>query len=162
MIRIGIDIGGVLIGKGRENNSLFDVPNSLETLQTLSEKYRLYIISYSKEGMAQSNYNNLINYNLFWSQYYVDNKSYKASIVKHLSCNVMIDDNENILNQVKNENPEVTTILFQRYNKQKKKSHRKHILVDNWVDIITVLERLDTNNNIAEKDEQGVGYFIYS
>ena len=162
MIRIGIDIGGVLIGIGRENNSLFDVPNSLETLKTLSEKYRLYIISYSKERMAQSNYNNLINYNLFWSQYYVNNKSYKASIVKHLSCNVMIDDNENILNQVKNENPEVTTILFQRYNKQKKKSHRKHILVDNWVDIITVLERLDPNNNVIEKDELGVGYFIYS
>ena len=55
-MRIGIDIGGVLIGKREENNALFDVPDSLSSLRHLSSTNNLYIISYSKKRMAQANY----------------------------------------------------------------------------------------------------------
>ena len=77
--------------------------------------------------MARYNYTAISPYNLFWAQYYVEKKIFKSSVVKYLNCNVMIDDNENILNIVKQNKPGVITILFQRYNKQKKQSHRHHL-----------------------------------
>ena len=159
-MRIAIDIGGVLIGKCRENNNLFDVPDSLSVLKHLLNNHRLYIISYSKERMARYNYTAISPYNLFWGQYYVEKKSYKSYVIRHLNCNVMIDDNENILNQIKEENPEVITILFQRYNKQKKRNHKKHYLVENWREIITLIEGFETITIGNEIDNKGSGYYI--
>ena len=160
-MKIGVDIGGVLIGKRRENNSLFDVPNSLSSLETLVENNQLYIISYSKERMARYNYTTISPYNLFWAQYYVEKKIFKSSVVKYLNCNVMIDDNENILNQIKNENPEVITILFQRYNKQKKRSHRKHYLVEDWQEVMNIVEILEIDNSSKDDVEnKGLVYYI--
>ena len=160
-MKIGVDIRGVLIGKKGIDGDLFSVPNSLYSLQLLSKKNSLYIISYSKENMAQYNYTRLVDYDLFWAQYYVSDKSYKSSIVNYLNCDVMIDDNENILNQIKTENPEVITILFQRYNKQKKRSHRKHYLVEDWQEVMNIVERLEIDN--CSKDDvenKGLAYYI--
>lgn len=159
-MKIGIDIGGVLIGKRRENNCLFDVPNSLLSLETLVKNNQLYIISYSKERMARYNYTAISPYNLFWGQYYVEKKIFKSSVVKYLNCNVMIDDNENILNQIKEENPEVITILFQRYNKQKKRSHRKHYLVVDWQEVMNIVERLEIDNCSEHVETKGLAYYI--
>ena len=163
-MRIGIDIGGVLIGKRQDNNALFDVPDSLSSLRHLSSENSLYIISYSKKRMAQANYYSLVESGLFDAQYYVDTMSYKSLVVKHLGCNVMIDDKENILNEVKFNNPDVLTILFQRYNKQKKRSHRKHQLVESWSEVIDLLKHFQGENfsvsDEEERDYSGDGYFI--
>ena len=161
-MKIGIDIGGVLVGKRQASNQLFDVPDSYQALQYLAKHNYLYIISYSKEPMAQANYDSLDDLNLFWAQYYVSDKSFKSSIISYLKCNVMIDDNENILNQIKTHNPNVTTILFQRYNKQKKRTHRKHHLVNDWSEIIEILENLKITNDQPDyqPDPQGTAYFI--
>ena len=106
----------------------------------------------------------MVESGLFDAQYYVDTMSYKSSVVKHLECNVMIDDKENILNEVKFNNPDVLTILFQRYNKQKKKSHRKHKLVESWSEVIDLLNHFQgenlTTSDEEERDHSGHGYFI--
>ena len=114
--------------------------------------------------MAQANYYSLVESGLFDAQYYVDTMSYKSSVVKHLECNVMIDDKENILNEVKFNNPDVLTILFQRYNKQKKRRHRKHLLVESWSEVIDLLNHFQGENltvsDEEERDHSGDGYFI--
>ena len=159
-MKIGIDIGGVLIGKRQDNNALFDVPDSLSSLRHLSSENSLYIISYSKKIMAQANYYSLVESGLFDAQYYVDTMSYKSLVVKHLECNVMIDDKENILNEVKFNNPDVLTILFQRYNKQKKRSHRKHYLVEDWQEVMNIVERLEIDNCSEDVETKGLAYYI--
>ena len=76
----------------------------------------------------------------------------------------MIDDKENILNEVKFNNPDVLTILFQRYNKQKKRRHRKHELVESWSEVIDLLNHFQGENlsvsDEEERDHSGDGYFI--
>ena len=158
-MKIGVDIRGVLIGKGKDID-LFSVPNSLQSLQLLSKKNLLYIISYSKENMAQYNYTRLADYDLFWTQYYVSDKSYKSSVVNYLGCDVMIDDNENILNIVKQNKPGVITILFQRYNKQKKQSHRHHYIAEDWLEIVEILDRLEIDNCSTDLENKGLAYYI--
>ena len=158
-MKIGVDIRGVLIGKGKDID-LFSVPNSLQSLQLLSKKNLLYIISYSKENMAQYNYTRLADYDLFWTQYYVSDKSYKSSVVNYLGCDVMIDDNENILNIVKQNKPGVITILFQRYNKQKKQSHRHHYIAEDWLEVMNIVERLEIDNCSTDLENKGLAYYI--
>lgn len=161
-MKIGIDIGGVLVGKRGESHHLFDVPYSYEAIEYLATNNYLYVISYCKEKMAQKNYENFqdLGIDYFWSQYYVSKKIYKSSIVKYLGCDVMIDDNESILNDIKKHNPNVTTILFQRYNKQKKRSHRIHFLTSDWKEIIEFIDNLKKSNNDEQKDPEGTAYFI--
>ena len=158
-MKIGVDIRGVLIGKGKDID-LFSVPNSLQSLQLLSKKNLLYIISYSKENMAQYNYTRLADYDLFWAQYYVSDKSYKSSVVNYLGCDVMIDDNENILNIVKQNKPGVITILFQRYNKQKKQSHRHHYIAEDWLEVMNIVESLEIDNYSTDLENKGLAYYI--
>jgi hypothetical protein len=158
-MKIGVDIRGVLIGKGKDID-LFSVPNSLQSLQLLSKKNLLYIISYSKENMAQYNYTRLADYDLFWTQYYVSDKSYKSSVVNYLGCDVMIDDNENILNIVKQNKPGVITILFQRYNKQKKQSHRHHYIAGDWLEVMNIVESLEIDNYSTDLENKGLAYYI--
>ena len=158
-MKIGVDIRGVLIGKGKDID-LFSVPNSLQSLQLLSKKNLLYIISYSKENMAQYNYTRLADYDLFWTQYYVSDKSYKSSVVNYLGCDVMIDDNENILNIVKQNKPGVITILFQRYNKQKKQSHRHHYIAEDWLEVMNIIDRLEIDNYSTDLENKGLAYYI--
>ena len=158
-MKIGVDIRGVLIGKGKDID-LFSVPNSLQSLQLLSKKNLLYIISYSKENMAQYNYTRLADYDLFWAQYYVSDKSYKSSVVNYLGCDVMIDDNENILNIVKQNKPGVITILFQRYNKQKKLSHRHHYIAEDWLEVMNIVESLEIDNCSTDLENKGLAYYI--
>ena len=165
-MNIGVDIGGVLIGKrpGKTPNQLFDVPNSYSQLESLSQNNTLYIISYCGEKTAQRSYEALDPHNLFWSQYYVGHKSLKSSVVKYLDCDVMIDDNEHILNNIKNDNPTVTTILFQRYNKQKKRNHRLHHLVEDWDQVVEILVKVKVKRDTQQerKDPEGTAYFISS
>lgn len=159
-MKIAIDIGGVLIGKGKSHNQLFDVPHSYEALEYLAINNYLYIVSYCKERMAQYNYEKLIDLDLFWAQYYVSQKPFKSSIINYLDCDVMIDDNENILNTIKQNNPKVITILFQQYNKQKKNKHKLHYLANNWIEIIEFLEINSRINHSPQRDPKDTGYFI--
>ena len=161
-MKIGVDIGGVLVGKGESSNHLFDVPNSLDALKYLSSNNYLYIISYCKERRAQISYDQLVDLGLFWSQYYVSEKSFKSSIISYLDCDVMIDDRENILDDIKTHNPTVVTILFQRYNKQKKTRHKLHYLAEDWDKVVEIIESIKPSHKSdgEQKDPKGSGYFI--
>lgn len=164
MFNIGIDIGGVLVGKGNTIHEMFEVPDSLTSLEYLSKNNNLYIISYCGERRAQENYNNLYGIDLFTAQYYVSKKIYKSSIIDYLDCDVMIDDNENILNDIKKNHPNVATILFQTYNKQKKRKHKHHYLVDSWTQVVEIINNITSNskddNKELHKDPFGSGFFI--
>ena len=86
---------------------------------------------------------------------------YKKDVISLIDADVMIDDNEEVLNRIKEKHPHVITILFQEFNKLKKKSHKKHILVNNWKEldkcIDKVLEKFDkkiflSNNELITDD----------
>ena len=87
-MRIGIDIGGVLIGKYQDNNNaLFDVPDSLSSLRQLSSENSLILFHIQRREWRKLTIILLVESGLFDAQYYVDTMSYKSSVVKHLECN---------------------------------------------------------------------------
>ncbi len=160
-MRIGVDIGGVLIGKGPGNHQLFEVEDSFGSLETLSKKHSLYIISYCGQKRAELSYRLLEGICLVKSQYYVSKKEFKSSIINYLGCDIMIDDRENILDHIKSENPGVVTILFQAYNKQKKTNHRWHKVADNWAKVLEIIDGLEWTKTKTIERPQG-NYFITS
>jgi len=103
-LRIGIDYGGVLSihnrGK-RDNNvgrgSFFNMPGAFEFLKTLKDKgHELYLISYCGPKLA-GKITKAIPDGLFTKLFFTKTKNNKAGVVKHLSCDVMIDDTLTVL-----------------------------------------------------------------
>jgi hypothetical protein len=172
VIRIGLDIGGVLSDCGDKAPNLIDVPDALESIDTLynhhrngyhaeanaekkKRKYKLYIISYSSEKRSGTRYNKIIangHGHYFVEQYYVSDRSCKKFVLQHVDCHIMIDDKESILDDIKKYDANLITILFQQYNEQKKTRHRRHLLANSWKDVMTLLETIElpalkTKNN---------------
>lgn len=160
VIRIGLDIGGVLSDVGDKAVHLIDVPNALESIETLfnhhnhsaatpeqkKRKYKLYIVSYSSERRSGTRYNKIVangHGHYFYEQYYVSDRNYKKYVLRHVNCHVMIDDKESILDDIKKMDNRIVTILFQQYNDQKKTRHRRHLLANSWTDVMNLLEKLE-------------------
>lgn len=134
---IGIDFGGVLsihdskIAADTEHkNTSVNMPNAIETLQKLKELgHKLVLISFcgksrakeTSEQLARDGYDKL-----FEKQYYVKNKEYKSDVCLTIGCHFMIDDNIEVLNNIKRNNKYIKTILFDSIN------NYKHISALNW------------------------------
>ena len=159
VIRIGLDIGGVLSDVGDKAVHLIDVPNALESIDALfnhhrtstspeqkKRKYKLYIVSYSSERRSGTRYNKIVangHGHYFVEQYYVSDRNYKKYVLRHVNCHVMIDDKESILDDIKKLDNNIITVLFQQYNDQKKTKHRRHLLANSWIDVMGLLEKLE-------------------
>jgi hypothetical protein len=156
IIKIGLDIGGVLSDEGDKAPILIDVPNALESLHRLynyhtaendgenkKRKFKLYIISYSSEKRSTTRYNKIVSNelaHLFVEQYFVSDRNYKKYVLQYLGCHIMIDDKESILDDIQKFDSSIVTILFQQYNKQKKTAHRRHLIADSWSDVMNHVE----------------------
>ncbi len=158
-MKIAIDVGGVLTdyegneGKENKDNLVINVEGAIETLtKWKSQSHNLYIVSYCKEKSAIYRTNKLKEdgqYIYFDFEFYTANKYEKFHIINHIQADIMIDDNEQILNNIKQSNPAVTTILFQEFNDTRKKSHKKHLLANDWKELDELIEKI----KIQEKDK---------
>jgi len=154
-MKIGIDIGNVLCSFKAPPlaNTPFNTTYSNEALDYLSTEHELNIISKCSLNRAIKNIENMSQFNklgLFRELYYVADKLDKSKVIKHIGCNVMIDDNEEILNNIKLNTPQTITILYQEFNKQQKKQSRKHHLASDWHMVIDIINNLDPIGYIHE------------
>jgi hypothetical protein len=130
---IGIDFGGVLSIHTEHSNSLIDVPGAKESLELLSKTHKLYIISFCGRQRAFETFNSIKNEDSISGQFYVKDKKYKKYICDYLGCDIMIDDREEILDDVKLNNPKIITILFGN------EATNDHYSAKDWVNVINII-----------------------
>ncbi len=155
-MKIAIDVGGVLTdyeGNESGDTKIINVDGAIDVLTKLkTQSHNLYIVSYCKEKSAIFRTNKLKldgDDHFFDYEFYTANKYEKFHIINHIQADIMIDDNEQILNNIKQSNPAVTTILFQEFNDTRKKSHKKHLLANDWKELDELIEKI----KIQEKDK---------
>jgi hypothetical protein len=105
----------------------------------------LYIISYCGASRAKQTRDSLDSSGLssfFRYQYYVKEREYKKHICNYLGADFMIDDREEILNDVNEANPKITTILFGKKKPQKK----VHKWAENWVQVVEIIDEIIDEN----------------
>ncbi len=148
-MKIAIDVGGVLTdyeGNESKNNQVINVEGALDALtKWKSQSHNLYIVSYCKEKSAIYRTNKLKEDGqdiYFDFEFYTANKYEKFHIINHIQADIMIDDNEQILNNIKQSNPGVITILFQEFNDSPKRSHKKHLLANDWTELDKLVEKI--------------------
>ncbi len=123
-MNIGIDFGGVLSENHNYNlehvNTKINIPNAIESLIKLRNLgNHLFLISYCGEERAKETKQSLIDNNLlniFDIIYFVKKRKYKKYLCNNLNCHIMIDDNKDILKDIKKYNPNIITILFGKEN----------------------------------------------
>ena len=148
-MKIAIDIGKVLTYYTKDKSiidKLINIDNSLEILvKWKSIGIEIYICSFCLEKQAYKRTNKLKNDGdgeLFIKEYYISDRLYKKDVITYIDADIMIDDNEEVLNRIKDKQSHVITILFQEFNKLKKKSHKKHILVNNWKELDKFIDKI--------------------
>jgi hypothetical protein len=161
-MKIVTDVGKVLTDYNKDKtitDKLINVNNSLETLvKWKSLQIEIYICSFCLEKQAYKRTNKLKtdgDDEIFVNEYYIDDKLYKADIISLINGDIMIDDNEEVLNRIKEKCPNIITILFQEFNKLKKKSHKKHIIVNNWKELDKFIDKI-LLTNFEKKASQSI------
>ena len=119
-MRLGIDIGGVIIKPARESGdtSFFSgafletpaVDKSLETIRTLNEPslgFELFLVSKARSGTAEKTRKWLDHINFFnetgldpVNLYFVEERKDKDKIAKRLGLNAFVDDHVGVLNHL--------------------------------------------------------------
>ncbi len=151
-MKICIDVGGVLTDyEGDDKTRIINVNGAKETLEKWkSENHELIIISFCKERAAFRRSNRLIedgDSDLFNFEYYVADKMDKKDVINYIeNVHVMIDDNEEVLNKIKEANKNVITIMFQEFNNVQKTKHKKHFLANNWNELSDLIDTIKNNN----------------
>lgn len=161
-MKIVTDVGKVLTDYNKDKSitdKLINVDDSLEILvKWKSLGIEIYICSFCLEKQAYKRTNKLKkdgDDEIFTNEYYIDDRLYKKDIISIINPDIMIDDNEEVLNKIKDKCPQVITILFQEFNKLKKKSHKKHILVNNWKELDNFIDKI-LLTNLEKKNSQSI------
>jgi hypothetical protein len=163
---IGIDMGGVLSVHDNKNketinsehkNTAINMPYSIESLQLLKEMgHDLFLVSFCGKNRAIDTRNSIKNNNLnilFEQQYYVKSKQFKNDVCKHIGCHFMIDDNEDVLDNVKLNNDKIITVLFGGNN------HLIHKCAKDWKDVVDIIKSTEYFNAIKIKNN--IDNFLY-
>lgn len=151
---IGIDFGGVLSVHDSKNindagsehkNTSINMPYAKEALKTLKNlDHNLFFVSYCGRSRARETSLSIKNNNLdnlFEKQYYVRSKEFKNELCKYIGCHFMIDDNERILDNIKNNNPSIVTILFGDHHSRTagENQSNKHKIAKHWHDVLDII-----------------------
>ncbi len=152
-MKIAIDVGGVLTdyeGNESGDTKIINVDGAIDVLTKLrAQSHNLYIVSYCKEKSAifRTNKLKLDGHDHFFDyEFYTANKYEKFHIINHIQADIMIDDNEQILNNIKQSDPNVITILFQEFNDNPKGKHKKHLLANNWTEVDELIKNITIGN----------------
>lgn len=166
--RIGVDVGGVILirdgkyetvkskwqgnkdkekKKKKENKEKYShregivVPDALQALNTLSQEFDLYIVSYCKEPREISSRVNLRRFGIDqvipeerWK--FVRKRVEKARICQEEKLDALVDDRRDILDHLAREVPNVQRFWF---NGKKEDNHlgpNKHVIVEGWPNML--------------------------
>lgn len=141
-IIIGLDFGGVLSkltptrsAEHIDTNINMDFAIEVLTKLKATGKYSFRIISYCGYHRAVETAKALADYaELFDEIYFVKDRMYKGELCKYLGCHMMVDDRAEILNDVRQKNRNITTVIF-----GKKRSYpHKHAM--DWNQLFELIE----------------------
>lgn len=83
----------------------------------------------------------------------MEERFYKGDVIKNLDLDVMIDDNQALLYDIKMKNPKITTILYQEFNKQIHTRDKHNQLANEWFDVQRIVEEVhEKKKKIIKKD----------
>ena len=156
-MKIAIDVGGVMTkyeGRDAPSHPIINVEGVIETLSKWkSEGHEIGIVSFCKKKSAIYRSVKLVeevSSQFFDWEYYVEDRFYKGDVIQHIKPDIMIDDNEAVLTDIKMKNKRVNTILFQEFNKQQKVSDKRHLLANNWIELSKIVDGIEE----TKKDEE--------
>jgi hypothetical protein len=142
---IGMDFGGVLCLHDKKGESKINMPGAIEALNILNKnEHDVYLISYG--GSKEFIYNRWLNikkdgYDVYFThQYYVKQRNFKKYICDYIGCQIMIDDRIEILDDIKENNPGIITILFGEYT-----TNESHYLANNWEQVVELINNIRVN-----------------
>jgi hypothetical protein len=118
-LTIGIDFGGVLSINDCSDiihkNVAIDMPDAPEAIIELSKTCRLFLVSFCGKKRAIETKASLIGSglaNYFSGLYFVKKPEYKSQLTRYLSCDIMIDDTQTVLDNICLYDDNITSILF--------------------------------------------------
>jgi hypothetical protein len=91
--------------------------------------------------------------NLFTALYFVKGKPYKNQLCQFLGCHFMIDDNVEILDNIKMHNSKIITILFDGTE------HPIHKCVKNWNEVLQIINETEYFDSMTSVYD--VGKLLY-
>ncbi len=127
-----------------------------------TQGHSIKIVSYCKEKSAIFRTNKLISdghAHFFDYEFYTASKFQKFHIINHIQSDIMIDDNEQILNNIKQSDPNVITVLFQEFNESQKSSHKKHLLANNWAELDVLVANLVIKDRVRSEPTDLTQYY---
>lgn len=148
-MRIGVDIGGVIVKKDYEDKDedttfnqshpmFFD--HCFEVLKELSERHKLFIISYCGRKREEETRKVLLEVGLdkiipeeHW--YFVRSRKAKLEPARRLNLDIMIDDTQEIHDLLLSNLKGITGIWFNGQGK----SRKRLLVVDGWDEIRGIL-----------------------
>ncbi len=129
-------------GKEHKNTSI-DMPRAKESLEILQKNgHELNLISFCGKARAQQTQKSLDDEKLsklFKNQCYVKSKQSKNELCQYLGCHFMIDDNLEILNNIRKHNPNIVTIWFEGT------SSKFHKIAKDWKSKL-IISSIDLND----------------
>lgn len=169
-LRIGIDFGGVLTKHDRyhrlqeeeeqegHRSVEINMPNALESLIKLKEAgHQIYLISFCGERRAietkRSILRTLPREDFFDGLYFVHTKVHKADICHHLGCDIMIDDQLKVLNNIRHVIPTMKLIWFSPNDTNQCPNMIK---AESWCDLMKTIDDILINQTIRHKPNSRV------
>jgi len=154
---IGIDFGGVLSihdrgdRSGEHKSVAINMPDGMKSLAQLKKDgHQLHLISFCGKKRAQETRQSLSVVEELCSQYYVKDKTFKKSVCKFLGCDIMIDDNLDILIGIVKMLPNIVCIFFQGdpgWEESNQKTYVKNIIkASSWLEVLTIINQLNIKN----------------
>lgn len=143
-LTICVDFGGVISKHSGDNaehdNTELDMENAVSSLQKLHEHHNLMLLSFCGKAKAIKSKMSIINSgneNLFDEMIFVKNTKYKNELCLHKGAHIMIDDRVDILDNIKDNNPTIKTILFGAMESD------RHIPAIDWIKVMEIIEGIE-------------------
>lgn len=144
---IGIDFGGVLsihdskttnISGLEHRNTAINMPFAENAIKLLKDQgHNLYLISFcgkTRTEQTRVSINESKSSDIFNEMYFVKSKPFKNELCQNLGCHFMIDDNIEILDNIKAHNSKIVTILFDG------DEHPIHKCVKDWNSVLKIID----------------------
>lgn len=163
---IGVDFGGVLsihdskttnVSGSEHRNTAINMPLAEDSVKFLKDQgHNLHLISFcgkSRAAETRVSMNDSGLSDLFKGMYFVKSKPSKNELCQHLGCHFMIDDNIEILDNIKAHNSKIVTILFDG------DEHPVHKCAKDWNSVLKIID--ETEYFDATTSTASVAKFLY-
>lgn len=156
-LTIGIDYGGVCsIHDSKHEDESFkgevgiNMDGCLESLQRLSKKHKLVLISFCGLSRARETkkYLSTLSVNPFSEVYFVKKRPNKQKICEFVGADIMIDDRLDILEVIKN----TKTLHFKSHPSDTYSKFVSNYMADSWLEIEKIIDTLKPVGLVPQKN----------